>query len=103
MSALAIIIIAIAASDVLMMRFRKRWLAKTNIAFTNRIYRAVRRLASGLPHPDLRRTVGSSFIHTPKHRFKQSLDGQTSFEKLNHLLEAANTPHAMFGLRNEAV
>jgi deazaflavin-dependent oxidoreductase (nitroreductase family) len=33
----AIIIIAIAASGVLMMRFRKRWLAKINIAFTNRI------------------------------------------------------------------
>jgi deazaflavin-dependent oxidoreductase (nitroreductase family) len=34
---IAIIIIAIAASGVLMMRFRKRWLAKINIAFTNRI------------------------------------------------------------------
>ena len=34
---LAIIIIAIAASGVLMMRFRQRWLAKINIAFTNRI------------------------------------------------------------------
>lgn len=33
----AIIIIAIAASGVLMMRFRKRWLARINIAFTNRI------------------------------------------------------------------
>ena len=33
----AIVIIAIAASGVLMMRFRKRWLAKINIAFTNRI------------------------------------------------------------------
>jgi deazaflavin-dependent oxidoreductase (nitroreductase family) len=32
-----IIAIAIAASGVLMMRFRKRWLAKINIAFTNRI------------------------------------------------------------------
>jgi deazaflavin-dependent oxidoreductase (nitroreductase family) len=37
MSAGAIIIIAIAALGVLMMRFRKRWLAKINIAFTNRI------------------------------------------------------------------
>jgi deazaflavin-dependent oxidoreductase (nitroreductase family) len=36
-SAAAIIIIAIATSGVLMMRFRKRWLAKINIAFTNRI------------------------------------------------------------------
>jgi len=33
----AILIVAIAASGVLMMRFRKRWLAKINIAFANRI------------------------------------------------------------------
>jgi deazaflavin-dependent oxidoreductase (nitroreductase family) len=33
----AIIIIAVVATGVLMMRFRKRWLAKINIAFTNRI------------------------------------------------------------------
>jgi deazaflavin-dependent oxidoreductase (nitroreductase family) len=33
----AIIIIVIAASGVWMMRFRKRWLAKFNIAVTNRI------------------------------------------------------------------
>src|ERR1700756_1415786 len=37
MTAGAIIIIAITASGVLMMRFRKRWLAKINIIFTNRI------------------------------------------------------------------
>jgi|SRR5579872_663998 len=37
MSAGAIIIIAIAATGILLMRFRKRWLAKINIAFTNRI------------------------------------------------------------------
>ena len=37
MNAGAIIIIAIAASGVLMMRFRKRWLARINIVFTNRI------------------------------------------------------------------
>ena len=37
MSAGAIIIIAIAATGVLLMRFRKRWLAKINIAVTNRI------------------------------------------------------------------
>jgi deazaflavin-dependent oxidoreductase (nitroreductase family) len=36
-SFVAIIIIAIAALGVLMMRFRKRWLAKINIVFTNRI------------------------------------------------------------------
>lgn len=33
----AVIIIAIAATGLLMMRFRKRWLAKINIIFTNRI------------------------------------------------------------------
>src|SRR6201997_582796 len=37
MSGLAMIVVAIAASGVLMMRFRKRWLARINIAFTNRI------------------------------------------------------------------
>ncbi len=37
MNAVAIIIIAIAATGVLMMRFRKRWLAKINIALTNQI------------------------------------------------------------------
>ncbi|HKV79613.1 MAG TPA: nitroreductase family deazaflavin-dependent oxidoreductase [Candidatus Sulfotelmatobacter sp.] len=37
MSVGAIIVIAIAASGVPMMRFRNRWLAKINIAFTNRI------------------------------------------------------------------
>ena len=36
MSVGAIIVIAIAATGVLLMRFRKRWLAKINIAFTNR-------------------------------------------------------------------
>jgi uncharacterized membrane protein len=33
----ALIAVAIAAAGMLMMRFRKRWLAKINIAFTNRI------------------------------------------------------------------
>jgi uncharacterized membrane protein len=37
MSAGAIIAIAIAATGILMMRFRKIWRAKINIAFTNRI------------------------------------------------------------------
>jgi len=37
MNAAAIIIIAVAATGMLMMRFRKRWLAKINIAVTNRI------------------------------------------------------------------
>lgn len=37
MSLGAIILIGIAASGVLMMRFRKRWLARINIGFTNRI------------------------------------------------------------------
>ena len=33
----AIIVIAVAATGILMMRFRKRWLAKFNIAVTNRV------------------------------------------------------------------
>jgi deazaflavin-dependent oxidoreductase (nitroreductase family) len=37
MSVGTIIIIAIAATGVLLMRFRKRWLAKINLAVTNRI------------------------------------------------------------------
>jgi hypothetical protein len=37
MSAAVILIIAIAATGILLMRFRKRRLAKINIAFTNRI------------------------------------------------------------------
>ena len=37
MYAAAIVIIVIAASGVLMMRFQKRWLAKINIVLTNRI------------------------------------------------------------------
>src|SRR5580692_3426083 len=37
MSGGAIIAIAIAATGILMMRFRKRWLAKVNIVLTNRI------------------------------------------------------------------
>jgi deazaflavin-dependent oxidoreductase (nitroreductase family) len=39
MSTEASIIIATAVAGILMMRFRKRWLAKINIAFTNRITR----------------------------------------------------------------
>ena len=37
MSAGAIIAIAVLATGILLMRFRKRWLAKFNIAITNRI------------------------------------------------------------------
>jgi hypothetical protein len=47
---LAIIIIAIAATGVLMMRFRKRWLAKINIAFTNRITGLFAGWSSGFRH-----------------------------------------------------
>jgi deazaflavin-dependent oxidoreductase (nitroreductase family) len=36
-SVTAIVVIAIAASGILLMRFRKRWLAKINIVLTNRI------------------------------------------------------------------
>ena len=37
MSVVAIVAIAIAATGLLMMRFRERWLAKINIVLTNRI------------------------------------------------------------------
>ncbi|MFZ3371059.1 MAG: nitroreductase family deazaflavin-dependent oxidoreductase [Candidatus Sulfotelmatobacter sp.] len=37
MSVGAILVIAIAVSGILLMRFRKRWLAKINIVFTNRM------------------------------------------------------------------
>jgi hypothetical protein len=37
MSTGAILAIAILATVILLMRFRKRWLAKINIVFTNRI------------------------------------------------------------------
>ena len=37
MSSGAILAIAIVVTGIMMMRFRKRWLAKINIAFTNRI------------------------------------------------------------------
>jgi deazaflavin-dependent oxidoreductase (nitroreductase family) len=46
MSAGVIIVIAIAATGILLMRFRKRWLAKFNIAVTNRI---TGRFAGSLP------------------------------------------------------
>jgi hypothetical protein len=39
MSTEGIVAIAILATRILMMRFRKRWLAKINIAFTNRLRR----------------------------------------------------------------
>lgn len=37
MNTVIILVVTIAATGVLMMRFRKRWLAKINIVFTNRI------------------------------------------------------------------
>jgi cell division protein FtsL len=36
-AAILIIAIVIAAAGVLMMRFRKRWLVKINVAFTNAV------------------------------------------------------------------
>jgi hypothetical protein len=50
MSVGAIIIIAIAASGVLMMRFRKRWQAKINICLHQPDHEPVRWLAAGLRH-----------------------------------------------------
>ena len=53
-SAGAIIIIAIAATGLLMMRFRERWLAKINIVFTNRITSLFAGWLPGFRHPKAR-------------------------------------------------
>jgi deazaflavin-dependent oxidoreductase (nitroreductase family) len=71
-SAGAIIIIAIAATGVLMMRFRKRWLAKINIAFTNRITGL---FAGWLPGFGILTHVGRKsgrVYHTPINVFRAS-------------------------------
>src|SRR5256714_10891688 len=72
MSAGAIIIVAIAATGVLMMRFRKRWLAKINIAFTNRITGL---FAGWLPGFDILTHVGrksGKVYRTPINVFRAS-------------------------------
>src|SRR2546423_13272947 len=72
MSAGAIIIVAIAATGVLMMRFRKRWLAKINIAFTNRITSL---FAGWLPGFDILTHVGrksGKVYRTPINVFRAS-------------------------------
>ena len=72
MNAGSIIIIAIAASGILMMRFRKRWLAKINIAFTNRITRL---FAGWLPGFGILTHVGrksGKVYHTPVNVFRAS-------------------------------
>jgi hypothetical protein len=52
----ALIVIVIAASGILMMRFRKRWLAKINIVFTNRITGLFAGWAAGFRHSHARRS-----------------------------------------------
>ena len=72
MSAGAIIIIAIAATGVLLMRFRKRWLAKINIAVTNRI---TGRFAGWLPGFGILTHVGrksGKVYRTPVNVFRAS-------------------------------
>jgi deazaflavin-dependent oxidoreductase (nitroreductase family) len=72
MSTGAIIIIVIAASGVLMMRFQKRWLAKVNIAFTNRITTL---FAGWLPGFGILTHVGrksGKFYRTPVNVFRAS-------------------------------
>jgi deazaflavin-dependent oxidoreductase (nitroreductase family) len=71
-SAGAILVIAIAAMGILMMRFRKRWLAKINIVFTNRITGL---FASWLPGFGILTHVGrkSGRVYwTPKNVFRAS-------------------------------
>ena len=72
MSAGAIIIVAIAATGVLMMQFRKRWLARINIAFTNRITGL---FAGWLPGFDILTHVGrksGKVYRTPINVFRAS-------------------------------
>jgi deazaflavin-dependent oxidoreductase (nitroreductase family) len=72
MSAGAILIIVIATSGVLMMRFRKRWLAKITIAFTNRI---TGRFAGWLPGFGILTHVGrksGQVYRTPRNVFRAS-------------------------------
>jgi deazaflavin-dependent oxidoreductase (nitroreductase family) len=72
MSAGAILIIVIATSGVLMMRFRKRWLAKITIAFTNRI---TGRFAGWLPGFGILTHVGrksGKVYRTPINVFRAS-------------------------------
>jgi deazaflavin-dependent oxidoreductase (nitroreductase family) len=68
----AIIVIAIAATGILLMRFRKRWLAKINIAFTNRI---TSRFAGRLPGFGILTHVGrksGKVYRTPINVFRAS-------------------------------
>ena len=70
MSIVAIVIVAIAVTGVLMMRFRKRWLAKINIAFTNRITSL---FAGWLPGFGILTHVGrksGKFYQTPVNAFR---------------------------------
>src|ERR1700686_1917196 len=72
MIAATIIIIAIAATGILLMRFRKRWLAKINIAFTNRITSL---FAGWLPGFGFLTHVGrksGKVHHTPINAFRAS-------------------------------
>ena len=77
MSAAAIIIIAIAATGVLLMRFRKRWLARINIAVTNRITGLFAGWLPGLWHPHPRRTKVRQGLPDSGERFSR-------FERLRH-------------------
>jgi deazaflavin-dependent oxidoreductase (nitroreductase family) len=72
MNAAAIIVVAIAATGVLLMRFRKRWLAKINLAFTNRITRL---FAGSLPGFGILAHVGrksGKVYRTPVNVFRAS-------------------------------
>ena len=72
MNAAAIIIIAIAATGVLMMRFRKRWLAKINIVVTNRITGLFAGWLPGFRHPDHVGRKSGKVYRTPVNVFRAS-------------------------------
>jgi hypothetical protein len=71
------IIVAIAALGVLMMRFRQRWLAKINIAFTNRI---TRMFSGWLPGFGILTHVGrksGKVYRTPVNVFERPMDSSS--------------------------
>ena len=107
MNAAAIIIIAIAATGVLMMRFRKRWLAKINIAFTNRITSL---FAGWLPGFGILAHVGrksGNVYRTPVNVFRASngfiiaLTYSSQSEWVNNVLAAAGCELRTRGKRYE--
>ena len=98
----AILIIAIAASGVLMMRFRKRWLARINIAFTNRITSL---FAGWLPGFGILTHVGrksGKVYRTPVNVFRAPNGFIIAITYSPPLVRGSAAPRATCGRRREA-